>query len=130
GSHDAEHAVLAVLERAARVARHDGRVGRDQVVQRLGVAALVLRNDLLVEGDDPAARGLGWAAAALGVPAGDDVHPDVKRNGAAALDRAQARRVRQLQDGDVTRDRVARDRRGVFAVRGDIYDLELRRPGD
>ncbi len=129
GGHDAEHAVLAVLERPAGVARYDRRVGRDHVVQRLGVA-FCPRDDLLVEGDDPAARGLRLAAAALRVAAGDDLHPDVQGDGAAALDRPQAVRVRQLQHGDVTRDRVAGDGGRVPAVGRDVDDLELRRARD
>src|SRR6185436_15400051 len=70
GGHDAENTVLAVLERPAGVARYDRCVRSDHVVQRLGVAAFVLGENLLVEGDDPAARRLRRAAATLRVAAG------------------------------------------------------------
>ena len=56
--------------------------------------------------------------------------PDLQREGAVELDPAQVRRIRQLENRDVPRDRIADHGCRVPAVGRDVDDLEARRPAD
>ena len=131
GRHHADDVAVGVHQRAAGVARLDVGVGLDQAVQLLRAAVgLVARDDLLVEREHGAGGHRRLAAVAAGVADAHDGVADGQRRGITDAGRRQARRVLQLDEGDVVRRVVADHGRRVGLAVADVRRLDVRRPVD